>query len=132
MARENPPIRLSEFFRPHLSTKPAASQYQWLIIQGRFADAPFIVTRSATRPAPGRTPLLQHPQEAGCAFDRVGAWALRSFVALACRTAPSIAANAGAVSIARGAALPHPSQECGSLNSAMGRTAVNGPHALHK
>ncbi len=101
---------------------------QWLIIHGRAAGKLFAPpTASAVRLA-GR----QHPHDAGCRVARVGACALRSFVAFARRAAPSIPENAGAVNIARRAEAPHPAQGCGSWNAAIGRTAENGPHASHR
>lgn len=76
---------------------------------------------------------MQHPQPDGCLpRDCIGALALRSLVACARRCPPSIAANAGAVRIARRAGAPQPPQGCGAWNSDIGRSAVNGPHSAHR
>ncbi len=72
----------------------------------------------------------QHPQDGGCRpAERAGTCLLRSFVAWALRLWAGMQAKAGAVSITRGAAVPHSSHGIGNWNSAIGRSAVNGPQA---
>jgi hypothetical protein len=95
------------------------------IIHGLWAGKLLVATDSALsvfRPEPE-----QQLHDAACRFVLTGSFALRSLTALARRRAVSIPAKAGAVNSARGATSPHCPQHWGCANSAIGRTAVNGP-----
>jgi hypothetical protein len=72
----------------------------------------------------------QQPQPAGWAAF-VARWLLplRSFEARALRRVGSVLAMAGALRNVRDAPAPQAGQAHGSRNSAIGRIAVNGPHA---
>ncbi len=73
---------------------------------------------------------MQQPQPAGWpAFAGPRLLALRSFEARTLRRVGSMPAMAGALRNVRDAPVPHSGQAQGSRNSAIGRIAVNGPHA---
>ena len=75
---------------------------------------------------------MQQPQPAGwAAFVGPRLLASRSFEARALRRAGSMLAMAGALRNVRNAPTRHSGQAHGSRNSAIGRIAVNGPHASH-
>ncbi len=97
---------------------------QWLIIQGR-ADGKLLAAARAEAVFFG----VQQPQPAPWPDERRGAWRLRSLVAWAALSPASMPEIRGAVRKARPQASPQSGQACGSLNSAIGRMAVNGPQA---
>jgi hypothetical protein len=98
---------------------------QWLIIQGRRAGKVF--APSAERPASDLRPL-QQVQPRPCFKDRFGSLAARSLVACAALLAAGMPAKAGAVSITRGAGVPHAGQNCAALRSLIVRIVVKLPH----
>lgn len=90
-----------------------------------------------TRPPADRAPAsgkrrTQQPQPAGWAVEAGRAGDAPGSVAAKAMRPPALPPMmAGALKAARGTPAPHSGQAQGSRNCAMGRRAVNGPHASH-